>query len=68
MLDERKREIILAMAECNMNESEVSRKLHFHRNNVVYHCEQVREKIGLNPRNFYDLVKLVEMVKEDNNG
>ena len=64
MLNERKREIILAMAECNMNESEVSRKLHFHRNNVVYHCENIREKTGLDPQNFYDLVKLVDMVKD----
>ena len=64
MLDIRKKEVILAMAELNMNESEVARKMHVHRNTVVYQCEQILKKTGLNPSNFYDLVKLVEMVKE----
>lgn len=69
MLDDRKIEIILAMAERNMSMTSVARKLHFHRNNVLYHCHQIHEKTGLNPRSFYDLVKLVEMVKDgDGNG
>lgn len=64
MLDGRKKEIILALAECNMSANEAARVKHYHRNTVVYHCEQIRKKTGLNPRNFYDLIKLVEMAKE----
>lgn len=63
MLDDRKKEIILAMAECNMRECAAARKCYCSRNNVVYHCEQICKKTGLNPKNFYDLIKLVEMVK-----
>lgn len=61
--DDRKREIILAMADCNMNLHEVADATHYHRNTVDYHCKQIFEKTGLNPRCFYDLVRLVCMVK-----
>lgn len=63
VLNDRMREIILAMAECNMSLSEVSKVKHYHRNTVDYHCRQIRKKTGLNPRCFYDLVRLVCMVK-----
>lgn len=63
MLDERKREIVLAFAECSMSLSATAKKLHFHRNNIEYHLEQTRKKTGLNPRNFYDLIKLLEIVE-----
>ena len=69
MLDAKKKEIILTLAECNMNVTEVSRRKYFHRNTVEYHCKQIRKKTGLNPQNFYDLVKLVEMAQGgDDNG
>ena len=64
MLNVKKKVIILAMAEFSMNESEAARHLGVHRNTVVYQCEQIFKKTGLNPNNFYDLVKLVDMVKE----
>lgn len=57
------KEIIMAMADCNMNESEVSRKLFMHRNTVVYHINRVKKLTGLDSTNFYDLHKLVTMVK-----
>ena len=63
-----RRDIVLAMAEHDMNLLAVARAMYFHRNNVKYHCSQIYRITGLNPRRFYDLVKLVEMVKEDNDG
>ena len=62
-MTERDKEIIIALADCNMNESEVARRLYFHRNGVVYHLNSVKKKTGLDPTNFYDLVKLVGIVR-----
>lgn len=56
-------QIILALADNNMNESEAARVLFMHRNNVVYHIGKVKKLTGLDPTVFYDLVKLVQMAK-----
>ncbi len=63
MLTDRNKEIILALAECNMNQAEVSRVKYLHINTVIYHIQKIRETTGLDPQNFYDLIKLVEMAK-----
>lgn len=65
MVDDRMRETILAFAECDMSILKTSKKTNYHWNTIMYHLEKTRKKTGLNPRRFYDLVKLVEMVKED---
>lgn len=56
-------QIILALADSNMNESETSRSLFMHRNNVVYHIGKVKRLTGLDPTNFYDLHELVQMAR-----
>lgn len=63
-LNDRRREIVLALAEHDLNALAVARAMYFSHNAVRYHCEQIHKKTGLNPRRFYDLVKLVEMVKD----
>lgn len=65
MLDEKKKAFILAMAECDLNEAKVARVMNYHRNTVIYHCEQIHKQTGLDPNRFYDLVKLLEMVKDE---
>lgn len=60
-MDERDVEIILALAENNMNETKTARILFMHRNTVVYHIGKVKRTTGLDPMNFYDLHKLVQM-------
>ena len=62
-MNERERQAVLMMAECNMNSSLVARKMGCQRNSVIWALDKVQEKTGLDPRNFYDLVKLIEMVK-----
>lgn len=57
-------QILLSFAEHNMNVTETSRVLFFHRNTVAYHLEKVKNKTGLNPYNFYDLMKLVLCLRE----
>ena len=54
------KEILIAFAECNMNVSETARVMTYHRNNVDYHLQKIEEKTGLNPKCFYDLVKLLQ--------
>ena len=67
-LSDKQKTIILAMADYDMNEAKVGRMMHYRRNTVSYHCEQIFAKTGLNPKKFYDLVKLVELVKEGKDG
>lgn len=56
-------QIILALADNNMNESETARSLFMHRNNIVYHIGKVKKLTGLDPTNFYDLGELVKMAR-----
>ena len=65
MLDDRKREIIRCFADCNMNVTATAKRLHFHRNTVVYHLEQIYKKTYLDPTRFYDLIRLLEIVEAE---
>ena len=56
-------QVVLTLANHNMNVSETSRSLYMHRNTVVYHIEKVKELTGLDPTNFHDLVELVQMAR-----
>lgn len=56
-------DIIIALADNNMNVSDTARALFMHRNTVVYHIAKIKKMTGLDPANFYDLHKLVDMVK-----
>ena len=60
-LTEVDRECVLAYAKCGMQVSEAARQLVYHRNTFVYHLDQVKAKTGLDPRDFFDLIKLVQM-------
>lgn len=59
------KEIILLMAECDLRMSAVGKELNYCRGAVFYHVKRILKKTGLNPRCFYDLVELLEMVRED---
>lgn len=63
-LDDKQKQLVLGLAECDMNTSETARKLYYTWHGIVYQIGKVKRKIGLNPRNFYDLCKLVEMAKD----
>ncbi len=57
-LTEKEREIINNMCSYDMNKTAVGRTMHMHRNTIKYHFDKIEEKTGLNPRKFYDLMKL----------
>jgi sugar diacid utilization regulator len=56
--------VVLAYAENNMNVVETGRKMFMHRNTIQYHLDVARKKTGLCPMKFFDLVKLVETLRE----
>ena len=56
--------VVLAYADNNMNVTETGRKLFMHRNTVQYHLDVAGKKTGLSPMKFYDLVKLVGMLRD----
>lgn len=58
-------QIVLALADNNMNVCKTARSLFMHRNNVAYHIGRIKKLTGLDPTNFHDLVKLVQMAKGD---
>ena len=64
MMDERDVEIILALADNNLNESETSRALYMHRNTVVYRIRKIKRLTGLDPTKFHDLCKLIQRVQD----
>ena len=56
--------IVMAMANHNMNVTDVARAIFVHRSTVLYHLDKVKQQTGLDPRRFYDLVELVKMAQE----
>lgn len=60
-LGEKDVEIIEAMCDNDLNLSKVARALFQHRNTIVYHLDKIKKNTGLDPRKFYELVKLKEM-------
>lgn len=60
-LKDRQIDVIAGMAKHSMNLAEVARAYSFARSSICYHCDVVKEKTGLDPRCFSDLVKLVEV-------
>lgn len=59
--------IVLGFAKNDMNVSRTASDLCYHRNAIEYHLTKIFRETKLNPHNFYDLVKLVDVVKEGDN-
>ena len=56
--------IVLMYAEANMNLSEVARNTFYHRNTLEFYMGRIYDITGLDPKNFYDLVILVDRAKK----
>lgn len=67
-LTEREAEIVFALADNDINVSRASRSSFMHRNTIQYYIDKIYFKTGLNPKNFYDLCKLVQKAREDYEG
>jgi DNA-binding PucR family transcriptional regulator len=66
-LDEVDYRVILALAENNMRATETAYAMHRHRNGILYRIDKIKRITGLDPMNFYDLCRLVEMAERRTN-
>jgi hypothetical protein len=55
--------VIIAFADSDMNLMKAARESFFSRGAVIWHLERVYKRTRLNPRNFYDLAKLVGVIE-----
>ena len=64
-LDDFDYQVILVFAENNMRALETSYCLDVHRNTIEYRINKIKRITGLDSRNFYELIKLVEMAEKE---
>ena len=60
------KELIEKLCDYDMNVTKVARAMYLHRNTVTYRMKKIKEKTGLDPMRFNDLVKLRKMVGRKN--
>ena len=61
-LSNKEKRILWSLFRHNLNASAVGREMFFDSKTVIYHAEKIRAKTGLDPRNFFDAVELLEML------
>lgn len=64
-MTEQRKAVILAYADCNMNMKETARYMGYSCGAIQHHLRQIKGKTGLDPHVFYDLVELLDMIRED---
>lgn len=57
-------ECIAAYATNNMNIQATATSLYRHRNAVEYHLREVKRKTGLDPKVFFNLIRLLNLIEE----
>lgn len=60
-LNEKDFRMILAFAKNNMKIQDTAYELERHYNAVAWRIARIKDITGLDPRNFYDLIELVDM-------
>ena len=65
VLTERQKETILAMADNDMRVYRAAKALYLHHSSLYGCFDRIKRETKLDPRKFCDLVKLVEMVRSD---
>lgn len=54
-------EVLRGLAKNDLQLKPTAQYLHCHRNTITYHIQNIKKVTGLNPRNFYDMCKLLFM-------
>ena len=54
--------VVMALADCNMSGSAAAKHLFIDRSCVSYHIKRIKAITGKDPRIFWDLMELVDMV------
>lgn len=63
-MDKEDAHIVIAMANHNMNVTDVAHAIFAHRNTVLYHLDKIERETKLNPRHIHDLIDLLEIALE----
>ena len=61
-MEDRDKKLLKAYAENDMSMSKTSGVVYLHYNSIRYRFQLIQRETGLNPRNFYDLEKLLAMI------
>jgi len=56
-------DILRAMARNSLNVSDCAIELHYHRNTMVYNLDKIKKKYGHDPRTFYGLSELLDLLE-----
>lgn len=65
MLDTKQRCIVWALCRNDLKVKPAAGELFYGNTSLTYQIEKIKEKTGLDPRKFYDAVRLLEMIGED---
>lgn len=57
-------EVIVGLAESNLNAAQTAKKMNCHKNTIRYHINRIKKETGSNPRNFSEMCKLLPMAEE----
>lgn len=60
-MEEQDKALVRAYAKHNMNLAQTSKEVYMHYNSIRYRFQKIREETGLNPQDFHDLEKLLNM-------
>ena len=63
-LQEIEQQILQTLADNNINKAKTAKELFMHRNTLEYRMNKIREKTGLAPCIFWDLVELLGLTAE----
>lgn len=61
-MEDRDKKLLKTYAENNMNVRKTGSVVYLHYNSIRYRFRLIQRETGLNPRNFYDLEKLLAMI------
>jgi sugar diacid utilization regulator len=59
---------IKCLAENSLRPQRVANKLCYARSSITYHVEMIIAKTGLNPLDFYDMTKLLNLIEGGDSG
>lgn len=65
MLTNANKKIVLAFAENDMKVSKTARSTFYSKNTIDYHLKCVKQKTGLDPFKFYDLVEILTALENE---
>lgn len=66
-LSEKRRAVALAYAEAGMNVQAAARALGVSPDTVRYHLDAIKRRTGLDPKNFWDLARMLGLQRKEDN-